>query len=67
MTMIADARRPEAYELPRECVDSYGNAKVGFPTRRMAQHVRRVKGVLDQRVYRCGSCGMVHLGHRRAR
>jgi len=61
--MVADARRP-TYPS-RSCSDTFGHAKVGYPTRRYAQKVRRAKGVMDQHVYQCPVCCFWHLGHRR--
>ena len=46
--MVADGR-PVIYP-PRDCADTYGRPKVGYPTRRLATHVRRVKRVMDQHV-----------------
>lgn len=60
MSMVADAR-PVVYP-PRACSNTYGVPKVGYPSRRVAAHMRRVLRVFDQKPYAC-TCGAYHLGH----
>lgn len=62
MSMAADAR-PVVYG-PRTCHNTYGTPKVGYPSKRVASHMRRVLRVFDQKPYRCPACSAWHLGHR---
>ncbi len=61
MVMVANPR-PLVYPA-RDCATTYGEHKAAWPTRREAQHVRRLRRVLDQHPYWCPQHGW-HLGHR---
>ena len=58
--MAADPR-PVVYP-PRSCAKVDGRPKVGFRSRRDANHTRK-QGHVDQHAYLC-RCGYWHLGHR---